>query len=105
MRDQPLRAVALWQHVVDDTHGQPVLVVVAQTLRGPDQMARRLWLYAVGLQLLILALVTVLILVGLRRGLRPRLALPRAAAWPEDAGSDHAPKSPTQQPQPATAAR
>lgn len=75
MRGQPLRAVALWQPVVGEPHGQPVLVVVAQTLRGHGQMASSLWGHAVGQQLLILALATVLILLGLRRGLRPLLAL------------------------------
>ncbi len=96
VRGQAVRAVALSQPVVGEPHGQPVLVVVAQTSRGHDQMANRLWLQAVSQQLLILALVAVLILLGLRRGLRPLLALREAVlarqpgaiqAMPADAGS------------------
>ena len=75
MRGQPVRAVALWQPVVGEPGGQPVLVMVGQTLSGHDQMAASLWRNAVGQQLLILALAMVLILLGLRRGLRPLLAL------------------------------
>ena len=78
VRAQPVRAVALWQPVLGEPHGQPVLVAVAQTLRGHDRLARSLWWRAVRQQLLILALATVLILIGLRRGLRPLLEIGRA---------------------------
>jgi len=75
VRSMPVRVVAYSQPVVGPQGAQPVLVQIAQTLRGHDELARSLWIDAVGQQLLILALVSVFILFGLTRGLRPLLHL------------------------------
>ena len=75
MRGAPVRVVALLQPVVGDPNAKPVVVQVAQTMHGHQQLADKLWQHAVRQQLLILALASVLILLGLNRGLRPLLQL------------------------------
>ena len=52
-----------------------MVVEVAQTTRAHRQLTYRLWLHAVGQQLLILALATIFILFGLHRGLQPLIRL------------------------------
>ena len=75
VRDRPTHAVAFLQPVVTDRGVQPVLVEIAQTMSGHEQLIRSLWMDAVAQQLVILALVAVLILFGLRHGLQPLLRL------------------------------
>lgn len=75
MRGSPVRAVAFLQPVLASPGGQPVLVEIAQTMNGHAALARRLWLRTISQQLLLLALAAVLVLFGLRRGLRPLLKL------------------------------
>lgn len=75
VRDGPVRVVAFLQPVLTDAGTQPVLVQIAQTMHGHEQLTRSLWLHAMLQQLLILALVAALILFGLRHGLRPLLKL------------------------------
>lgn len=75
MRDEPVRVVAFFQPVIGNPSVLPVVVEVAQTTRAHKQLTNRLWLHAVGQQLLILALVTIFILFGLHRGLQPLIRL------------------------------
>jgi two-component system sensor histidine kinase TctE len=75
VRSLPVRAVAFLQPLVGEPGVQPVLVEIAQTLRGRTLLTRSLWLHAVSQQLLILLLTTILVLFGLHRGLRPLLSL------------------------------
>ena len=75
MRDMPVRAVALLQPVVGDPNARPVTVEVAQTMHGHAQLAHNLWIHTVRQQLLILAVATVFIVLGLDRGLLPLLRL------------------------------
>ena len=75
VRALPVRVVAFLQPVVGSQGSQPVLVEIAQTLRGRNELTGSLWLHAVGQQLLIVALASVFILFGLRRGLQPLLRL------------------------------
>jgi two-component system sensor histidine kinase TctE len=53
----------------------PVLVEIAQTMNGHAALTGSLWLRTIGQQLVLLALVALLVLFGLRRGLRPLLRL------------------------------
>jgi two-component system sensor histidine kinase TctE len=75
MHAAPVRAVALLQPVIGDPNAQPVMVEVAQTMHGHQQLADSLWMHAVRQQLLILALTMVFIVLGLNRGLQPLLRL------------------------------
>ena len=75
MRGEPVRVVAFFQPVVGNPSALPVIVEMAQTAHAHDQLSDKLWLHAVGQQLLILALATVFILFGLHRGLRPLIRL------------------------------
>jgi two-component system sensor histidine kinase TctE len=75
VRSSPVRAVAFVQPALTDAGIQPVLVQIAQTMHGHERLTRSLWLHAMVQQLLILALVAVLILYGLRRGLQPLIKL------------------------------
>ena len=75
MRSLPVRVVAFLQPVVGTQGSEPVLVEIAQTLRGRNELTNSLWLHALGQQLLIVALASVFILFGLRRGLQPLLRL------------------------------
>lgn len=78
VREAPVRVVAFLQPVVSDAGHQALLVEIAQTMDGHAQLTRSLWLGAISQQLVILALVAALILVGLGRGLKPLLGLSQA---------------------------
>lgn len=75
VRNSPVRAVAFVQPALTDSGVQPVLVQIAQTMRGHERLTRSLWLHAMVQQLLILALAAILILYGLRHGLQPLIKL------------------------------
>lgn len=75
MRDKPVRVVALLQSVIGNPSALPVTVEVAQTTNAHTRLTNRLWLQSLKQQLLILALVSVLIMFGLSRGLAPLRAL------------------------------
>jgi two-component system sensor histidine kinase TctE len=75
MRGQVVRVVAFSQPVIGNPSTLPVVVEVAQTTHAHRQLTYKLWLHAVGQQLLILALATIFILFGLHRGLRPLIRL------------------------------
>ena len=75
MRGEPVRVVAFFQPVIGNPTAMPVIVEVAQTTRAHKQLTNKLWLHAVGQQLLILALATIFILFGLHRGLQPLIRL------------------------------
>ncbi|WP_232080991.1 sensor histidine kinase [Variovorax sp. SRS16] len=86
VRDSPVRVVAFLQPVVSDGGPQAVLVEIAQTMNGHAQMTRSLWLDAIAQQLVILALASALVLIGLRHGLKPLLGL-SAAVRARDPGT------------------
>jgi two-component system, OmpR family, sensor histidine kinase TctE len=75
VRGDTVRMVTLVQPVVTPQGMVPVTVQVAQTLHGHDQLLRSLWLGSLVPQILILALASGLILLGLQRGLRPVMRL------------------------------
>jgi two-component system, OmpR family, sensor histidine kinase TctE len=75
MRASPVRVVVLFQPVAGAPNAGPVMVQVAQTLAGRQQMVVDLWMHAVLEQLLLLLLAGALILFGLHRGLQPLLQL------------------------------
>ncbi len=75
MRGEAVRVVAFFQPVIGSPSTLPVVVEVAQTMHGHGQLTQNLWRQAVLQQLMILALATVFILFGLRRGLQPLLRL------------------------------
>jgi two-component system sensor histidine kinase TctE len=75
VRGAPVRAVAFLQPVLASPGVRPVLVEIAQTMNGHAALTRSLWLHTIGQQLLLLALVAMLVLFGLRRGLLPLLHL------------------------------
>ena len=75
MRDKPVRVVAMLQSVIGNPSALPVTVEVAQTTNAHTRLTNRLWLQSLKQQLLILALVSVLIMFGLNRGLAPLRAL------------------------------
>ena len=75
MRGEAVRVVAFFQPVMGNPSALPVVVEVAQTMRGREQLTDKLWLHAVGQQLLILALAAGFILFGLHRGLQPLIRL------------------------------
>lgn len=56
VRNLATHAVAFLQPVLTDQGVQPVLVEIAQTMRGHEQLTRSLWLHAMVQQLVILAL-------------------------------------------------
>jgi two-component system sensor histidine kinase TctE len=74
-RGQPIRAVAFAQPVFTAPNRGPILIEVGQTLAGHDELARTIWLAAMGRQLALLVLVGLLLWFGLRRGIRPLLEL------------------------------
>lgn len=75
MRGEAVRVVAFFQPVIGNPSALPVIVEVAQTTHAHGRLTYKLWLHAVGQQLLILALATILILFGLHRGLQPLIRL------------------------------
>jgi len=74
-RAQPLRVVAFAQPVFGAPALNPVLIEVGQTLNGPRQLAFAIWSRSVTKHLLLALLLIGLLLLGLRRGLAPLLAL------------------------------
>ncbi len=74
-RDKPVRIVAFAQPVFAEPSAGPILIEVAQTLEGRDELAREVWLTAIGRQALLLLLVSVFLWLGLRRGMLPLLTL------------------------------
>jgi two-component system sensor histidine kinase TctE len=89
VRGQPVRAVAYLQPVLTETGIAPVRVQIAQTMQGHTRLTRELWRAAMVQQLVTLALVALLVLVGLRACLRPLLRL-RDAVLSRRPGSLHA---------------
>ncbi len=75
MRGEAVRIVAFFQPVIGNPSALPVVVEVAQTTHAHGRLTDKLWLHAVGQQLLILALATIFILFGLHRGLQPLIRL------------------------------
>lgn len=75
MRGETVRAVVFFQPVIGNPSALPVVVEVAQTTHAHGRLSSKLWLHAVGQQLLILALATIFILFGLHRGLQPLIRL------------------------------
>jgi len=78
VRGEPVRCVAYQQPVLTDHGVQMTVVQIAQTLNGHQRLTASQWTQAMVQQFVILALVTVLILFGLRQGLQPLLKLRRA---------------------------
>jgi two-component system sensor histidine kinase TctE len=74
-RGQPIRVVAFAQPVLGSPSNVPLIIEVAQTLSGRDALARKIWLHAVREQFLMLLLVGCLLMLGLRGGLKPLIAL------------------------------
>jgi two-component system sensor histidine kinase TctE len=74
-RDRDIHAVAFAQPVFAAPARGPILIQVAQTLEGRNELAREIWGSAVRRQLAMLTLVSVLLWFGLRRGMLPLLAL------------------------------
>jgi two-component system sensor histidine kinase TctE len=75
MRGSAVRVVVVFQPVIGAPSAAPVVVEVAQTTNAQTRLTNKLWQQAVQPQLLLLALVAVLIVFGLQRGLRPVRAL------------------------------
>jgi two-component system sensor histidine kinase TctE len=75
VRGQPLRVVAYLQPVVGSPGIAAVVVEIAQTLHGRDAFVLDLWSHAMLQQVVILTMAAVLILLGLRQGLKPLLKL------------------------------
>jgi two-component system sensor histidine kinase TctE len=73
-RDQPLRLVAIRQPI-PGAGAESALIIVGETLRARDHMARELWLDSLLQQALLGVIVAVCALFGLQRGLRPLLRL------------------------------
>jgi two-component system, OmpR family, sensor histidine kinase TctE len=74
-RDEPLRVVAFAQPIFGAPSHNPVLIEVGETLNGPRQLASAIWIRSVTKHLLLAILLVALLLLGLRRGLGPLLAL------------------------------
>lgn len=71
MQGSPVRVVAFSQPVVGDPNAGPVLVEVAQTMNAYTALVNNLWRREIRQQLLILALASGLIWLGLQRELKP----------------------------------
>ena len=74
-RDQSLHLVALTHPVVGAGPAEAVHVMVGVTLNSYREMVRRLWLDALGQQVLLLVAAGCLAIVGLARGLAPLMRL------------------------------
>jgi two-component system sensor histidine kinase TctE len=74
-RGEPLRVVAFAQPIFGAPALNPVLIEVGQTLTGPHQLASAIWIRSVTKHLLLAVLLVGLLLLGLRRGLAPLVAL------------------------------
>ena len=77
-RDERLRLLSVTHPVVGAGADSPVTVTVGVTLAGHGAMARRLWLSAFAQQFALVAIAELFVLVGLRRGLMPLMALREA---------------------------
>ncbi len=77
LRGKPVHSVAFAQPVFSAPERGPVLIQVAQTLEGHQDLARNIWITALRGQLALLALVALLLWFGMRRGLRPLFDLQR----------------------------
>ncbi|MEO7938113.1 MAG: sensor histidine kinase [Burkholderiaceae bacterium] len=75
MKNERVRVVVFYQPVIGNPSALPVVVEVAQTQHEQRKLTQQLWWKAMAQQLGILALTTLLILYGLRRGLQPLLRL------------------------------
>jgi two-component system sensor histidine kinase TctE len=75
VRGQPVRAVAFLQPVLTGSGIAPVRVEIAQTMHGHSQLTRSLWLQAMVQQVMTIALVALLLIVGLQHAMRPLLRL------------------------------
>jgi two-component system sensor histidine kinase TctE len=75
MRDRPVQCAAFAQPVLNAPGSQTVLIEVAQTLNGRDELVRDIWTSTLRSQLLVIGLVFVLLWFGLRRGIEPVLRL------------------------------
>ena len=74
-RDKAVRIVAFAQPVFVAPERGPILVEVAQTLDGRNELAREVWLPAIWRQTALLMLVALLLWFGLRQGISPVLKL------------------------------
>jgi two-component system sensor histidine kinase TctE len=74
-RGRPVHAVGFAQPLLSAPGRGPVLIEVAQTLEGRDELAGEIWGVAVSRHLALLLLVGLLLWFGLRRGIRPLLAV------------------------------
>lgn len=74
-RDRAIHAVAFAQPVFAAPDKGPILIEVAQTLEGRDELAREIWGAAVRRQAALLILVSILLWFGLWRGMLPLLEL------------------------------
>ncbi|MDB5872942.1 MAG: periplasmic sensor signal transduction histidine kinase [Ramlibacter sp.] len=74
-RERPVRAVGFAQPLLAAPQRGPILIEVAQTLEGRDELAREIWGTAVSRHFALLVLVGLLLWFGLRRGIRPLLEL------------------------------
>ena len=74
-RDRPVHVVGFAQPVFAAPERGTVLIEVAQTLEGRNQLAREIWGTAIRRQLALLVLVGVLLWLGLRRGMLPLIVL------------------------------
>src|SRR3569832_1592595 len=75
LRDRPIHVVAFAQPVFSPAKGGSVVIEVAQTLDGRTALAREIWQATVARDLVLVSLLAFLLWLGLRRGLRPVLAL------------------------------
>lgn len=75
LRERPIRVVAYAQPVLASPQHGTVLIEVAQTLDGRTALARDIWVSTVGRHLVAVPLIALLLWLGLKRGLRPVLAL------------------------------
>ncbi|MDR3670326.1 MAG: sensor histidine kinase N-terminal domain-containing protein [Holophaga sp.] len=75
VREEPVRVVAYAQPVFAAPEESPVVIEVAQTLRGRQGMVRQLWLASLRQGIWMLALVVILVWIALRRGLKNILRL------------------------------
>jgi two-component system sensor histidine kinase TctE len=74
-RNQRLRVLSLTHPIVGAGADSPITVTLGVTLAGHASMVRRLWLGAFAQQFALVALAAVFVLIGLRSGLSPLLAL------------------------------
>jgi two-component system sensor histidine kinase TctE len=75
VRGEPVRTVAFAQPALGLPREGPVLIEVAQTLQSRMALTHEIWATAVRHQLLLLVLAVLMVLIGLRRGLRPVMRL------------------------------